>query len=107
MVAHEGKRLLVLKGRNHDILKNKNQFIAVEGKEIAFREVGKGNSKYPLVILVHLAATMNNWDPKLVDLLAKKQHIILLDLNGVGVSQGKVATTIPGMASQAISIIKN
>ncbi len=35
--------------------------IAIEGKNIAFREIGKGHSKLPLVMLVHLAATMDNW----------------------------------------------
>lgn len=68
-------------------LKTKIQLISVEGKEIAYRELGKGNSKLPLVMLVHLAATMDNWDPKLIDLLAEKQHIILLGLPGVGASQ--------------------
>lgn len=87
-------------------LKTKKQLISVEGKEIAYRELGKGNSKLPLVMLVHLAATMDNWDPKLIDLLAEKQHIILLDLPGVGASQGKVATTLSGMAAQASAIMK-
>lgn len=42
-------------------LKTKNQLITVAGREIAFRELGKGHSKFPLVMLVHLAATMDNW----------------------------------------------
>ena len=57
-------------------------------------------------MLVHLAATLDNWDPKLLDLLGEKEHIIVLDLPGVGASQGKVASTIPGMAEQATAIIK-
>lgn len=84
----------------------KNHYITVAGKQIAYRELGKGKSKLPLVMLVHLAATLDNWDPKLLDLLAEKEHIIVLDLPGVGGSQGKVAPTIPGMAEQAIAIIK-
>ena len=56
-------------------------------------------------MLVHLAATMDNWDPKFIDLVAEKHHIIVLDLPGVGGSEGKVAITIPGMAQQAIDII--
>ena len=84
----------------------KNQYITVAGNQIAYRELGKGQSKLPLVMLVHLAATLDNWDPKLLDLLAEKEHIIVLDLPGVGASQGKVAPTIPGMAEQAIAIIK-
>ncbi|MBS4461154.1 alpha/beta hydrolase [Aerococcaceae bacterium zg-B36] len=83
----------------------KNQYINVAGNQIAYRELGKGKSVLPLVMLVHLAATLDNWDPKLLDLIAVKHHVIVLDLPGVGGSQGKVAATIPGMAEQAIEII--
>ncbi|WP_165211141.1 alpha/beta fold hydrolase [Streptococcus tangpeifui] len=87
-------------------LTTKNQYITVNGNKIAYREIAKGKSERPLVMLVHLAATMDNWDPKLIDLLTQKQHIILLDLPGVGASEGKVAPTIPGMAEQVIAIVK-
>lgn len=84
----------------------KNQYITVSNNKIAYRELSKGKSDIPLVMLVHLAATLDNWDPKLLDLLAEKHHVIILDLPGVGASQGKVAPTIPGMAEQAVAIIK-
>lgn len=87
-------------------LETKNQYMTVKGMKIAYREIGKGKSERPLVMLVHLAATMDNWDPKLIDLLTKQQHVVLLDLPGVGASEGKVATTISGMAEQVITIIK-
>lgn len=84
----------------------KNQFVTVGGNQIAYRELSKGKSEYPLVMLVHLAAVLDNWDPKLLDLIAEEHHVIVMDLPGVGASQGKVADTIPGMASQTIEIIK-
>lgn len=87
-------------------LKTGNSFITVNGNRIAYRELSKGKSEVPLVMLVHLAANMDNWDPKLIDILAEKQHVILVDLPGIGDSQGKVAASIPGMAEQGISIIK-
>ena len=87
-------------------INKKNEYIRVNGEKIAYRELNKGKSEKPLVMLVHLAATMDNWDPKFIDLVSEKQHIILIDLPGVGGSEGKVATTIPGMAQQAIAIIK-
>ena len=74
--------------------------------KIAYRELGQGKSQYPLVMLVHLAATMDNWDPKLIDNLAEKNHIIVMDLPGVGASEGEIAESIPCMADQAIAIIK-
>mgnify|MGYP003362398072 CR=1 FL=1 len=70
-------------------LQTKNQYITVEGLKIAYRELGQGKSQYPLVMLVHLAATMDNWDPKLIDNLAEKNHIIVMDLPGVGASEGE------------------
>ncbi|UXR73623.1 MULTISPECIES: alpha/beta hydrolase [unclassified Staphylococcus] len=84
----------------------KNSYITVNGNQIAYREVGKGKSDLPLVMLVHLAATLDNWDPKLLDLISEKHHVIVLDLPGVGASEGKVADTIPGMAVQTIEIIR-
>ena len=87
-------------------LETGNSFITVNGNRIAYRELSKGKSKIPLVMLVHLAANMDNWDPKLIDILAEKQHVILVDLPGIGDSQGKVAVSIPGMAEQGVSIIK-
>lgn len=84
----------------------KNLYITVEDKKIAYRELGKGNSRIPLVLLVHLAATLDQWDPQLLDFVAEKEHIIVLDLPGVGASEGKVAPTIPEMAKQVITIIK-
>lgn len=84
----------------------KNQYVLVDGNNIAYRELSKGKSALPLVMLVHLAATLDNWDPKLLDNIAKENHIIVMDLPGVGESQGKVSNTIPGMAQQAVSIIK-
>ncbi len=61
-------------------LTTKNQYITVDGNKIAYRELSKGKSKLPLLMLVHLAATLDNWDPKLLDLIAEKHHVIVVDL---------------------------
>lgn len=87
-------------------LETKNSYINVNGQKIAYRELGKKNSNIPLVMLVHLAATLDNWDPKLLDLISKENHVIVLDLPGVGASEGKVVDTIQGMALQTIEIIE-
>lgn len=83
-----------------------NKYITVGGNQIAYRELSKGKSEMPLVMLVHLAAVLDNWDPKLLDLIAQEHHVIVMDLPGVGASRGKVADTIPGMAAQTVEIIK-
>lgn len=84
----------------------KNQYITVNGRKIAYREIGNGKSELPLVMLTHLAATLDQWDPKLIDLLSETQHVILPELPGVGSSQGKVASTLPETARETISILK-
>lgn len=43
---------------------------------------------------------------RLIDLIAQKQHVILLDLPGVGASEGKVPNTISAMAQEVISTVK-
>ena len=85
-------------------LEAKNSYITVGGKRIAYRELSKGKSRLPLVMLVHLAANMDNWDPKLIDLLSAERHIILLDLPGVGSSEGRVEERLTDTAKSAIEI---
>jgi len=86
-------------------LRIKNEVITVNGKKIAYRELSKGQSKFPLVMLVHLAANMDNWDPKLIDLLAKHQHLILIDLPGVGASKGRVERSLEETAVSVVDIV--
>lgn len=88
-------------------LTTKNSYLNVCGHQIAYRKVGQVKQTVPLVMLGHLAATLDEWDPKLIDLLSKERHLILLDLPGVGASQGKVAQTIQEMAKQALAIIQS
>lgn len=83
-----------------------NAYLTVADQEMAYRELGRGQSSLPLLMLPHLAATMDNWDPKLIDLLAQSQHLILVDLPGVGASQGRVGATISEMAEQAIRFVQ-
>ena len=109
MVAHVEKQSSALRNKKEKIMSyitTKNQYITVQGNQIAYRELSKGKSKLPLLMLVHLAATLDNWDPKLLDLITEKHHVIVVDLPGVGASQGKVAPTMPGMAEQTIDFVK-
>lgn len=87
-------------------LTTKNRYLTVGKNQIAYRMLGKQSAGLPLVMLTHLAATLDEWDPKLLDLLAKDQQVVVLDLPGVGASQGKVGATISQMASQALAIIQ-
>ncbi|QPL05705.1 MULTISPECIES: alpha/beta fold hydrolase [Actinomyces] len=79
--------------------------IQVAGKAVAYRDLGEVTDAPTLVMLVHLAATMDNWDPALVDLIAAQRRVVVVDLPGVGSSEGDVATTIPAMARQVTDFI--
>ena len=83
-----------------------NSYADVDGKRIAYRELSVGRTALPLVMLVHLAANMDNWDPKLVDALARNRHLILMDLPGVGASEGSVEPSLEESAGHAIDILR-
>ncbi len=68
--------------------------------------VSQLNGGTPVVLLVHLAAVLDNWDSRVVDGLAARHHVIAFDNRGVGSSSGKPANTIEQMADAAVSFIK-
>jgi len=71
----------------------------------AYRELGpKGG--IPVVFFVHLAATLDNWDPRIIDPIAKDRHVIAFDQRGVGASTGEVPDSIEAMADDAFTFIK-
>ena len=63
------------------------------GVTYAYRELGpKGG--VPVVFFVHLAATLDNWDPRIVDPIAANRHVITFDQPGVGASTGSVPSNV-------------
>src|SRR5207237_3207363 len=81
--------------------------ITAGGVEFAYRELGQDNPGTPMVFLVHLAAVMDNWDPRVVDGFAAKRRVIAFDNRGIGASSGSPATSIEQMANDAITFIKS
>ena len=79
-----------------------NQYL----NQIAYRELGTENTGLPLVMLTHLSATLDEWDPLFIDQLAAKNHLVVIDLPGVGASSGQVPLTIEAMADQAVKFIE-
>jgi pimeloyl-ACP methyl ester carboxylesterase len=59
----------------------------------------------PIVFFVHLAATLDNWDPRIIDPIAKGRHIIAFDQRGVGASTGQVPDSVEAMADDAYTFI--
>jgi pimeloyl-ACP methyl ester carboxylesterase len=80
--------------------------ITAGGTEFAYRELGSDNAGTPVVCLIHLAAVLDNWDPRVVDGLAAKHRVITFDTRGVGASSGAPAASIEKMAEDAIRFIE-
>jgi pimeloyl-ACP methyl ester carboxylesterase len=80
--------------------------ITANGVTFAYRELGKQNGGTPVVFLVHLAAVLDNWDPRIMDGIAAKHHVIAFDNRGVGASSGSPSNSMEQMADDAIAFIK-
>jgi pimeloyl-ACP methyl ester carboxylesterase len=73
--------------------------------EFAYRQLGPSTG-VPVVFLTHLAAVLDNWDPRVVDGIAAKHRVITFDNRGVGASSGATPTTIEEMARDAVTFIR-
>src|SRR5258706_15049859 len=69
-----------------------------------FREMGKKGG-VPVVLLHHLTAVLEDWDPRVVDGLAAKHRVIAFDNRGVGGSGGSTPKTVEEMARDAVAFI--
>jgi pimeloyl-ACP methyl ester carboxylesterase len=79
--------------------------ITAGGVTFAYRELGpKGG--IPVVFFVHLAATLDNWDPRIIDPIAQGHHVIAFDNRGVGASTGQVPDTVEAMADDAYTFVR-
>lgn len=76
-----------------------------DGSQFNYREVGTGD-KLPLILLNHLSATLDNWDPRLIDSLSQHRKVIVFDNRGVGLSNGNVPTTIEEMAADVMHFLE-
>ena len=75
------------------------------GVEFAYRQLGPGTG-VPVIFLTHLAAVLDNWDPRVVDGIAAQHPVITFDNRGVGASTGSTPTTIQEMARDAVTFIR-
>ncbi|MGN9841298.1 alpha/beta fold hydrolase [Nonomuraea sp. H19] len=94
--------------RNSAVTSYKNaptRTVSAGGVEFAYRELGP-KIGVPLVLVTHLAAVLDNWDPRVVDGLAAKHRVIAFDNRGVGASTGATPKTIQAMAKDAVTFIR-
>jgi pimeloyl-ACP methyl ester carboxylesterase len=73
--------------------------------DFAYRELGQSTG-VPVIFLTHLAANLDNWDPRIVDGIANKHRVVTFDNRGVGASSGKVPDTVEAMATDAVTFIR-
>jgi pimeloyl-ACP methyl ester carboxylesterase len=78
--------------------------ISAAGAEFAYREFGP-QTGVPLVVLTHLGANLDSWDPRIVDGLADR-HVIAVGYRGVGGSTGLVRESIEDMAEDMAAVIR-
>ena len=64
--------------------------ISVDGVPFAYRELGEPGG-VPVVFLHHFTATLDDWDPRILDGVASNHHVIAFDNRGVG----STGSTVP------------
>ncbi|MFD8492256.1 alpha/beta fold hydrolase [Amycolatopsis sp. NPDC059657] len=79
--------------------------VDIGGAKFAYRELGPDTGT-PVIFLNHLAAVLDNWDPRVVDGLAARHHVITFDNRGVGASQGTTPRSVTAMARDAVAFIR-
>jgi pimeloyl-ACP methyl ester carboxylesterase len=77
---------------------------ASNGIDYAYRVTGE-TQVTPLVALQHFRGNLDNWDPALIDALARGRRVITFDNRGVAASSGTTPNTIAQMALDAIDFI--
>ncbi|EJC82355.1 putative hydrolase or acyltransferase of alpha/beta superfamily [Rhizobium leguminosarum bv. trifolii WSM2297] len=82
-----------------------NLWINVGETPFAYRDLGPQGA-VPVILLNHWGAVLDNFDPRIVDGLATKHHVIAIDYRGIGASGGTAPLTIDEMARDMIAFIR-
>ena len=79
--------------------------VTAAGVTYTYRELGP-NTGVPVIFLNHLAAVLDNWDPRVVDGIAARHRVITFDNRGIGASKGKTPVSVAAMARDAVAFIR-
>ncbi|WP_326784455.1 alpha/beta fold hydrolase [Streptomyces sp. NBC_00151] len=82
-----------------------NRSVSVRGVTFVYRQFGPDDG-VPLILLNHLSAVLDNWDPRVVEGLAAQRPVITFDNRGVGASGGSTPDTIEAMARDTVLFIR-
>src|SRR6202171_5581935 len=80
------------------------QFVEANGIRFAYRRWGKRGG-LPLVFNQHFTGNLDNWDPAVLDRLAREREVIIFNNAGGARSSGEVATSFASMAKNAEAFI--
>ncbi|RVH11817.1 alpha/beta hydrolase [Sinorhizobium meliloti] len=75
------------------------------GTTFVYRRLGPA-AGVPVIMLNHWGATLDNFDPRIVDGLAATRPVIAVNYRGIGASGGKAPLTVAEMAKDAIAFIR-
>ncbi|RHW28178.1 alpha/beta hydrolase [Nocardioides immobilis] len=79
--------------------------VMIDGTSFAYRQLGD-TSGIPVVFLHHFTAVLDDWDPRIVDGIAARHHVIAFDNRGVGSTGSRVPHDIEQMGADAIAFIR-
>lgn len=79
--------------------------VDVDGTTFAYRELGPATG-VPVVFLHHFAAVLDDWDPRVLDGIASRHHVIAFDNRGVGATGSQVPTDVEQMGVDAVAFIR-
>src|SRR5947209_19097321 len=78
--------------------------VTAGGVTYAYRELGPTGG-IPVVFFIHLAATLDNWDPRIINPIAKGRHVIAFDNRRVVASTARVPRSVEAMAVDAYTSV--
>ncbi|MBU9558699.1 alpha/beta fold hydrolase [Burkholderia multivorans] len=81
------------------------RYVDAFGVRYAYRRFGNDGGGRPLLCLQHFTGTLDNWDPAIVDALARDREIILFENAGVGRLGGQVPTSVAQMAEHVLRFV--
>jgi pimeloyl-ACP methyl ester carboxylesterase len=83
----------------------KTEYIEADGVRFAYRRFGRPGGA-PIVFCHRFRGTMDDWDPAVINGLARERDVILFDNAGVGLSSGQIPDNVRLMADHLLTFLE-
>ena len=83
----------------------KTEYIEADGVRFAYRRFGRPGGA-PVVFCHRFRGTMDDWDPAVINGLAREREVILFDNAGVGLSSGQIPDNVRLMADHLLTFLE-